>query len=233
MTRRHRGYAADLRHDRRRGQRIAGETTPPGDGGGSWPDGARQARPAHEPPPAGVPPPPPGWRGSDQRSARWHRRQQRREARRARRHAGGRHGRSGLYRDRQRGRIVGVCAGLADHLGWETWVVRCAAVTGLIFMPQIVFVAYWVLYFVMDDRRPEAGEGAAARTDAAAGANEAARPASRAPIAGLERGAGLAQRLRRLRSGYESAEARVRRLEGYVTSPRFELERQLRDVEGA
>ena len=37
-----------------------------------------------------------------------------------------------LYRDPQRGALGGVCAGLADYLGVEIWVVRLVAVTALI-----------------------------------------------------------------------------------------------------
>ena len=33
-----------------------------------------------------------------------------------------------LYRDPQRGALGGVCAGLADYLGVEIWVVRLVAV---------------------------------------------------------------------------------------------------------
>ena len=36
-----------------------------------------------------------------------------------------------LYRDPQKGKIAGVCAGLADYFGVETWIVRLLAITGL------------------------------------------------------------------------------------------------------
>ena len=55
-----------------------------------------------------------------------------------------------LMRDPERGKIGGVCAGLANYFGVETWVVRLIAVTGLIFLPSVVFPAYWIAFFVMD-----------------------------------------------------------------------------------
>jgi phage shock protein PspC (stress-responsive transcriptional regulator) len=55
-----------------------------------------------------------------------------------------------LYRDPSREKIVGVCAGIARYYGVEPWVVRCIAVTGLLFFPTIVFPAYWIAYFVME-----------------------------------------------------------------------------------
>lgn len=163
-----------------------------------------------------MPPPPPLGAYESRHQARTERREAQRAARREQRHHGVVPGAPRrLFRDPKRAQVAGVCAGLADYLGWETWAVRCAAVTGMIFMPQIVFVAYWVLYFVMDVR----------------GDAEQEEPAlTRPPIAGFERGAELKQRLKRLRNGFESAEARLRRLEGYVTSTRFELDRELRDI---
>ena len=47
-----------------------------------------------------------------------------------------------LYRDPQRGKIAGVCAGLAEYFGVETWIVRLLAISGLIFAGFITFTAY-------------------------------------------------------------------------------------------
>ena len=54
-----------------------------------------------------------------------------------------------LYRG-PNSKIGGVCSGFARYLGVETWAVRLAAVTGLIFVPTLVLPAYIVAYFVMD-----------------------------------------------------------------------------------
>ena len=77
-----------------------------------------------------------------------------------------------LYRDPKREKIGGVCAGIARYYGMEPWVVRCIAVTALLFFPTIVFPAYWIAYFVMDkppkDRADHAREGQRRRHGAAA-----------------------------------------------------------------
>ena len=46
-----------------------------------------------------------------------------------------------LERDDENAKIVGVCAGIANYYGVEAWVVRCIAVTGLLFFGSIVFPA--------------------------------------------------------------------------------------------
>ncbi|MEV8877394.1 PspC domain-containing protein, partial [Mesorhizobium ciceri] len=37
-----------------------------------------------------------------------------------------------LYRDPENGRIAGVCAGLANHFGMETWLVRILTVSAFL-----------------------------------------------------------------------------------------------------
>ena len=73
-----------------------------------------------------------------------------------------------LYLDRENRKIVGVCAGVARYFGIEAWVARCAALTGLIFLPSIVFPAYWVAFFVMG-RAPSNREDASRRGGRAGG----------------------------------------------------------------
>ena len=69
-----------------------------------------------------------------------------------------------LYRDPQKGKIAGVCAGLADYFGVETWIVRLLAITGLIFAGFITFTAYIAAWFKLGNAR------APARVRAATGA---------------------------------------------------------------
>lgn len=59
-----------------------------------------------------------------------------------------------MYRDKEKGKIAGVCAGLADYFGWEVWVVRIITFTALIFLPQVTFIAYFIAWFVIDKKKP-------------------------------------------------------------------------------
>lgn len=128
-----------------------------------------------------------------------------------------------LYRDPENARIVGVCAGIADYLGAEAWVARCVALTGLIFMPGLVFPAYWILYFVLSprpDREPNEREPPFSPED----------HASPAP----ELGPKLSPRrsLRNLRAHLAQAELRLRRIESHVTSGQYELQKELNKLTG-
>ena len=161
-----------------------------------------------------------------------------------------------LMRDPERGKIGGVCAGLASYFGVETWVVRLIAVTGLIFLPSVVFPAYWIAFFVMDKpggRRRARRQRRRRQRDQARGGQsfpnekqdvQAAfeqwdgRPpeprggsgdASLAP----ELGHRLSPRrsLRHVRADFDQIELRLRRIETHITSGRYELQRELSRIE--
>ena len=64
-----------------------------------------------------------------------------------------------LYRDPQKGRIAGVCAGLAEYFGWELWLVRIIFVSGFLLMGGSFFlVGYIVAWFILD-KKPGSSKG--------------------------------------------------------------------------
>lgn len=130
-----------------------------------------------------------------------------------------------LFRDSQRRKIAGVCAGIANYYGAQPWVVRCIALTGLIFLPSIVFPAYWILFFVMS--RPRQGGAKperAAQANAGEGAHAAAAP---------ELGARVSPRrsLRNVQADLMQAELRLRRMEFHVTSGQYDLHKEFNELD--
>ena len=48
-----------------------------------------------------------------------------------------------LYRNPENARIAGVCSGVAEYFGLETWLVRSLVVTGFFWLAgPFIFVAY-------------------------------------------------------------------------------------------
>ena len=141
-----------------------------------------------------------------------------------------------LYRDPEHQKIGGVCAGIARYYGMEIWVVRCIAVTGLLFFPSIVMPAYWIMYFVMD-KPPGTGKSESRRSrsprsrrNRRAGRNgyetDDMPPSDRSEAAGPPR-----YRLRNVQADFAEVELRLRRMESHVTSGQFELQRELNRIE--
>lgn len=110
-----------------------------------------------------------------------------------------------LYRNRRKGVIGGVCAGLSDYFEVDVKLVRILAIVCLVFTLQVAFIAYWVAYFVLDvdpnsltDKR----------------GNVDARFHSSYERKAVFNG---------VHDRFTKVESRLRRLEAYVTSPSFKL----------
>lgn len=115
-----------------------------------------------------------------------------------------------LYRDKQHAIIAGVCAGLAEKHGMPRAVVRLIAVL-LLFTPLcgVVVIAYIVAAFVIPPKP----------TDLYRSPDEEHfwRSVNRAPQ----------DTFGSLRHRFRELEHRLRRMEAYVTSKEFELDREL------
>ena len=160
-----------------------------------------------------------------------------------------------LFLDRENRKIVGVCAGVARYFGIEAWVARCAALTGLIFLPSIVFPAYWVAFFVMG-HAPSDREGTGKIRSRVGGYrarehaqkmrrrdNERRRAARRGRRSYDEKrdhrspapefGAKFSPRqsLRAAQADLAEVELRLRRMEAFVTSDRYVLERGFAEID--
>ena len=153
--------------------------------------------------------------------------------------------------DRDREKIAGVCAGLAQYWGVETWVVRLGAITGLIFMPQVVFPAYWITYFVMDkpskrrsrrDRGTDADHATAQMNDeyedletqnmSEKATKKRRNKRSRREKRRDERPEFNARRtLRNTKVDLTQTELKLRRLESFVTSDQYELHKGLAQLD--
>ena len=63
--------------------------------------------------------------------------------------------RAELYRNTAGGKIAGVCAGIADYFGWETWLVRIIVISGVLFGMPFLILGYIAAWFILD-KNPKA-----------------------------------------------------------------------------
>jgi phage shock protein C len=117
-----------------------------------------------------------------------------------------------LWRDRDRGIIAGVCAGIADYIGIEPIVVRLVAALCLIFFFPPTIVVYLILAIVLRPKPPALY----------ASADEEA----------FWRGVGTApaDTLHSVKRKFADLEARLGQMESQVASGDFELHRRFRDL---
>lgn len=150
-----------------------------------------------------------------------------------------------LYKDKQRKKVFGVCAGLADYWGRPAWEIRVYAVVGLFVIPSVVVPAYVIMSLIMDDkpyfRRV---------TDRFDTADDSPRPSpadSKSQQAGSSRQEDSVKRRQRdpreprmnnvqamkaAKDKFADIEQRLREMETHVTSNRFELQREFKKIAG-
>lgn len=121
-----------------------------------------------------------------------------------------------LMRDKAKGKIAGVCAGIADYYNIEVWLVRIIAVTALIFSSSFVTVIYIALWFILDEKPAEH----AALQTSHIGVKTKVWEAGEAPTrAFLE-----------IQQEFKDLEHALQQMERYVTSNSFKLDRELKQL---
>lgn len=136
----------------------------------------------------------------------------------------------GLYRDTRHKRILGVCAGVADYMEIERWQARLVAVLMLIFMPSVAITVYFIAYFLMETK-PYYREVTDRydMDDPYDDGEEAGMVNSGShyrPTQGLTR----ADAVRMVKQKFSDIEERLRAMESHVTSSRFELQREFKEL---
>lgn len=117
--------------------------------------------------------------------------------------------RNKLYRNRDNRKIAGVCAGVADYFGFDVTITRVVVLLGAIFFTPSVVVVYVVLAMVLDEKPPETTRRREEDV-------ELERRVRAEPHATLDS----------VRHRFRDIDRRLQRIEKYVTSERFKLDRE-------
>tara|TARA_R110001592_G_scaffold46438_8_gene147798 strand:- start:1550 stop:1996 length:447 start_codon:yes stop_codon:yes gene_type:complete len=137
-----------------------------------------------------------------------------------------------LYRNSSQGKIAGVCAGLADYFGWETWLVRILVVSGVLLGMGWFVVIYIAGWFILDKKpgatakkpQPAQSQYASATMDTEEElSSESIKVKSRI----WQSGEPPKQAFQDIRHKFKSLEREVRAMEHYVTSPEFTVSREI------
>lgn len=121
-----------------------------------------------------------------------------------------------LYRLPKKGKIAGVCAGIAEFFGYESWVVRLIAVTGVFMGGPLVICAYIVLWFALDIEPSQVTKDSQSNKHYYRPAvNEVWRSGNEPKRA-----------IKDLDEIFSTLERRLENIEKYVTSKRFALDKE-------
>lgn len=124
-----------------------------------------------------------------------------------------------LYRDPVNGKIGGVCAGVADYFGMEVWLVRILTVTAfLIGLGFFVVVAYIAAMLILEKMPPEEAQKTYHNKE---------HQVKQKP---WQQGKSASKLLADIDEEIKEMERGVAKMEAYVTSKEFELNRQFKKL---
>jgi len=124
-----------------------------------------------------------------------------------------------FYRIPQKGKIAGVCAGLAERLNLEVWLVRIGVLSAFFLGGSgFVLLMYIAAWFMLD-----------------------VKPLTMPNIGGLDHSVSVKSKvwqqgqppkvaLREVKSQFRQIELRLRNVESFVTSKEFDLARQINNL---
>jgi phage shock protein C len=130
----------------------------------------------------------------------------------------------GLRRDTERGKVAGVCAGLARYYGINRTLVRLAAVFALFANPPLTVIGYAIATFLIPREDWQAAEPLRQADPAGRPSGASASPGPAHATDGLPPELSFAA----LRDKFRELEKRAGAMEREVSSPEFSLQRELR-----
>ncbi|WP_456406709.1 envelope stress response membrane protein PspC [Thiolapillus sp.] len=118
-----------------------------------------------------------------------------------------------LYRDTENGKIAGVCAGIADYFSWNVDAVRLATIVGAMLFTVTTVALYFAAAFFLPQKPKDLYDNKAEE--------QYWRRYRKSPRETLS---AAKYRFRKL-------ERKLNRMEAYVTSDRYQLDRELQDLD--
>ncbi len=119
-----------------------------------------------------------------------------------------------FYLDKDRAKVAGVCAGIADYFNWDPLLVRIAWVAATIVWSPVMIIAYILMAWLVD---PKPQVYSSAGFGAGFGADRGASSFASGP-----------RRFSDVKDRFDRLEGRLRSLERVVTSREFQMDRELR-----
>ena len=140
-----------------------------------------------------------------------------------------------LYRNPSNGKIAGVCAGIADYFGWETWLVRILVVSGVLFGMPFLILGYVAAWFILDktpkgqvkhNKYHRAGKSKYSQ-DKSASEYEQVNESIKVKARVWQSGEPPKQAFHDIRRKFSSLEKQLQAIEHFVTSSEFTVAREI------
>ncbi|MEH6713377.1 MAG: envelope stress response membrane protein PspC [Paraglaciecola polaris] len=147
-----------------------------------------------------------------------------------------------LTRDPDKGKIAGVCAGVAEYFGIELWLVRILVVSAFFLTAgTFVVVSYVAAWFILEKKSARQGHAQfksaryAHREQSSSGkgwhnANDEEDEKVKVKSKVWQSGEPPKQAFADIKQRFEKNEVRLRQIETYVTSAQYQLNREINSL---
>ncbi|MCF6194887.1 MAG: envelope stress response membrane protein PspC [Kangiellaceae bacterium] len=140
-----------------------------------------------------------------------------------------------LYKNPDRAKLCGVCAGLSEYFGFETWLVRLITVSFFLFSVGSVFVAYFVACFILDPKPGSVSNrgcfGHERKRRSASNSSDSEQRQYNASVKDVwKKGAAPSETLQKLETSFHTMESKLQKLESYVTSNKYQLDKEFQNI---
>ena len=124
-----------------------------------------------------------------------------------------------LYRDTENGKISGVCAGLANYLSLEVWLVRISVISALLLGGTfLILLIYVALSFMIEKQPPNYVETIR---------SEQEHTLKNKP---WQKGSSPELLLDRLEQDFDNIEEKIQSIEAYVTSDAYQVNKEFKTL---
>ena len=145
-----------------------------------------------------------------------------------------------LHRDPNKGKIAGVCAGIAEYFGMEIWLVRILTLTGFFLLaPPFFFFGYIAAWFILEKKprglstKPNEDvftqRSTYSNTRGKGWHNVSEQELEKVVVKSKvwQAGEPPKQAFMDIKQRFSKNESRLRKMETYVTSSEFQLNREI------
>lgn len=133
-----------------------------------------------------------------------------------------------LFKNPDRAKLCGVCAGLSEFFDLETWVVRLITISFFLFSGGTAVVAYFVACFIMDPKPgSKSNKGCFGNEKKRYKHSDSEQRQYKPSVKEVWRkGKAPTETLHKVENSFSKMEEKLREMESYVTSKKYQLDKE-------
>ncbi|MBT1065667.1 envelope stress response membrane protein PspC [Bowmanella sp. Y26] len=130
-----------------------------------------------------------------------------------------------MFRNSQKGKVAGVCAGIADYFGWEAWLIRIILVSAVLLSGPFFIMAYIAAWFILDKKPVTEASVNHQGKGWYSGEEDNSHVEVKSKV--WQAGEPPRQAFKDIKGRFDRLEMRLRKMETYVTSSEYQLNREI------